>query len=106
MKIVPEILSPNGFLVEDSQGPIAVCWVYFTFDCPRASIDDVYARPDADAVALVQAWRSLDRACSDFIRSRGYPVVSTFADEKLASILKREGWIVSTKPHVHVLKVL
>jgi hypothetical protein len=112
MTIVPQLLSPNGFLVEDEHGPLAVCWVYLIFDCPRASIDDFYARLCADAWKIKQAWHILERAVIAFLsklrdcngKPIRYPVLTTFADAKLAAFLKSDGWHVGEKAHYHILK--
>lgn len=112
MAIVPQLLSPNGFLVEDEQGPVAVCWVYLVFDCPRASIDDFYAKPGVEAWEIKKAWHALERAAISFLSKLRdcnghpirYPVLTTFADAKLAAFLKGDGWHVSEKAHYHILK--
>lgn len=112
MVLIPQMLSPNGFIVEEDDGPIAVCWVYLVFDCPRASIDDFYARPGANVWAIKKAWEMLERTVIGFLSNlrdcKGepirYPVLSTFADSNLAEFLKGEGWHVGTKPHFHILK--
>lgn len=112
MQIHPALLSPNGFLVEDDEGPLAVCWVFLTFDCPRASIDDFYARPGANVWDIKKAWEMLERTVIGFLSKLRdcnggtvrYPVLSTFADANLAEFLKGAGWHVGTKPHFHILK--
>ena len=112
MILIPQMLSPNGFIVEDDDGLIAVCWAYLTFDCARASIDDFYARPGANVWAIKKAWEMLERTVIRFLSNlrdcKGepirYPVLSTFADANLAEFLKGAGWHVGTKPHFHILK--
>jgi hypothetical protein len=114
MALVPQLLSPNGFLVEDDDGPIAACWVYLTLDCPRASIDDFYARPNACAWKIKQAWQSMERAVFGFLSnlrdcngdSVRYSVLSTFADSKLSEFLRSEGWHVGQKSHYHIIKAV
>jgi len=112
MALVPQLLSPNGFLVDDEEGPVMAAWVYLIYDCPRVSIDDFYGRPGASAGRLRKAWGVLQSAIFSFLsklrdcqeKPLDYAIVSTFADEALATILKADGWHVGTKPHVHVLK--
>ena len=114
MIIVPQLLSPNGFLVEDESGPLAVAWVYLIYDCPKASIDDFYGRPGASGQALRQAWQKLESAIFSFLsklrdcqeKPMSYAVVTTFADEQLSTFLKSDGWNVGAKPHVHVMKFI
>lgn len=114
MVLIPQLLSKNGFLIEDEHGPIAACWVYLMFDCHRASIDDFYARPSANVWAVKKAWKMLERTAIDFLSKlrdcKGdpvrYPVLTTFADSNLAEFLKRSGWHVGTKPHFHILKTI
>jgi len=114
MALIPQLLSPNGFLVEDDDGPLAACWVYLTLNCPRASIDDFYARPSACPWRIKEAWQSLERVVFDFLSklkdcnggSTGYSVLSTFADSKLSEFLKSEGWHVGKKAHFHILKTV
>lgn len=112
MALIPQLLSKNGFLVEDEDGPLAVAWCYLTFDCPRASIDDFYGRPRASGVKLLQAWEIIESAVFSFLRKLQdcegnplrYAVLITFADEKLSHFLSKTGWHVGKKPHVQVIK--
>ncbi len=113
MALIPQLLSPNGFLIEDDEGPLAACWVYLTLGCHRASIDDFHSRPNASIWKIKEAWQSLERASFDFLsklrdcngNSMGYSFLSTFADSKLSEFLKSEGWHVGQKAHFHILKV-
>ena len=112
MTLVPQLLSPNGFLVEDENGPLAVAWCYITFDCPRASIDDFYGRPEADGIQLLKAWKILESTIFSFLRNlehcQGdrvrYAVVISFVDERLAESLNGLGWFVSTKTFTQIIK--
>lgn len=114
MVLVPQLLSPNGFLVEDGEGPLAVAWVYLIYDCPRASIDDFYGRPGAAGMDLRRAWRMIESAIFSFLaklrdcqeKPLSYSVISTFADEQLSTVLQAEGWHIGSKTHVHVLKTI
>lgn len=112
MALVSQLLSPNGFIVEDEEGPLAAAWCYITFDCPRASIDDFYGRPGADGIQLLKAWRILESAIFSFLRNlehcQGqrvrYAVVISFIDERLAESLKGLGWFVSQKQFTQIIK--
>lgn len=113
MALVPQLLSPNGFVVEDDVGLLAACWVYLTFDCPRASIDDFYTRPGADVWRIKEAWNGLNRVILDFfakLRDNNgpvrYSVLITFANAELSKFLESDGWQVSKKPHYLIMKAI
>lgn len=101
MAIVPQLLSPNGFLVEDERGPLAVCWVYLTFDCPVAMVDNLFTRPGASLKKGLAAWRIMWSAIQSFLSnlkdcngdSLNYSIVRVFCRSPLSRFLK--GWDVT-----------
>ena len=103
VEIAPVFLSPNGFLVEDEQGPLAVCWVYLVFDCPIVIIDHLVTRPGTSLKDGLAAWRILWRTIQAFLsnlrdcndKPLRYKVVRIFTRTPLARFLKADGWHVS-----------
>lgn len=103
MVIVPQLLSPNGFLVEDDEGPLMVAWVYLLFDCPVAMVDHLFTRPNTGLKASLLAWRKIWRTIRDFLENLkscdgtrlDYKIVRVFTRTPLSRFLKADGWHVS-----------
>lgn len=110
VEIAPVILSPNGFLVEDDHGPLAVCWVYLVFDVPIAIIDNFITRPRTSYKKARDAWRVLFRASCAFLANLrdcneqplGYNLIRTFCHPSLAKFMAGEGWQVSPNQYVQI----
>lgn len=103
MVIIPQLLSKNGFLVEDEKGPLAVAWCYLTFDCPLAFVDHFVTRPDSGMTSSLKAWRLIFRCICRYLSelrdcngvALGYKVVRIFTRPAFARFLKADGWEVS-----------
>lgn len=114
MAIVPQLLSPNGFLVEDEQGPVAVCWVYLTFDCPLAFIDHLFTRPGTSMKKCREGWPILWRTIQAYLSNLRacdgtpleYKVVRIFTRTPLARFLKADRWHVSDHTSTQAVYVI
>jgi len=101
--LIPQLLGKNGFIIEDDAGPIAVAFVYLTFDVPLAFIDNLFTRPGTSIKQCREAWPILWRTVQAFLsnlrdcenKPRGYKVVRIFTRTPLARFLKADGWHVS-----------
>jgi hypothetical protein len=110
VEIAPVILSPNGFLIEDDRGPLAVCWSYLVFDVPIAIIDNFITRPNTSLKQAKDAWRMLFRAVRSFLgnlrdcngKPLGYNLIRTFCHSSLAKFMESEGWQVSSTQYVQI----
>jgi hypothetical protein len=111
MILHPALLSPNGFLVEDDAGPLAVCWIYLIFDVPFVAIDNLFSRPGTSLKDGREAWAMLWRTIKGFLSNlrdcKGEPIrykyVRSFCRPELARLIKRDGWKVADRPSVQVL---
>lgn len=105
MVLIPQLLSKNGFLVEDEDGPIAVAWCYLTFDCPLAYVDHLFTRPKTSLKKGLAAWRLIWRTIQAFLlnlrdcngNALSYKIVRVFTCPELSRFLKSDGWKVSAK---------
>lgn len=103
MVLIPHLLGKNGFMIEDECGPIAVAFVYLTFDVPLAFIDNLFTRPGTSIRQCREAWPILWRTVLAFLANLrdcnggalSYKVVRIFTRTPLARFLKAEGWHVS-----------
>lgn len=108
--LVPGLLSPVGFIVEDDQGPAGVCWVYLMFDVPVAVIDNLYTRPGLKVGQLRPIWGMLWRCVLGYLerlkdcdgQPLRYNVIRTFAIEPLARLAETEGWFRAGKAHQQI----
>jgi len=111
MKIYEALLSPNGFLVEDSKGPLAVCFVYLVFDCSFVFMDNLWSRPNTSLKDGRKAWAMIWRTTKGFLsnlkdgqeRPIRYSFVRNFCRPELARLIKKDGWIVADRPSIQVL---
>lgn len=114
MQIHPALLSPNGFLVEDDKGPLAVCFVYLVFDCSFVFMDNLWSRPGTSLKDGRAAWAMIWRTTKAFLsnlrdgqeRPIRYSFVRNFCRPELARLIKKDGWIVADRPSVQVLYAL
>jgi hypothetical protein len=103
MQLIPQLLSPNGFLVEDDKGPLAVCFVYLVFDVPFVFMDNLWSRPNTSLKDGREAWAMIWRTTKAFLSNlrdcNGEPIrykfVRNFCRPELARLIKRDGWKVS-----------
>lgn len=104
MAIVPQLLSPNGFLVEDEQGPVMVAFVYLMFDCPIVQVDHLLGRPGTGIKAIRQAWEMIQRIIIGFvgrINEQGgysYRVLRCFVTPITAKESGKMGWHIDATP--------
>lgn len=114
MALDPVLLSPNGYFVEDEHGPLAVAWLYLTFDVPIASIDNFFTRPNIGMRQARQAWRKIFRVIKAHLselrtRHEGgaeYKLLRTFCRAELGRYLKADGWEVAERPSIQILYAL
>jgi len=114
MVLIPQLLSPNGFLVEDDNGPLMSCWVYLVFDCPFVFIDNLYSRPNSSLKNSMAAWAMLWRTVKSFLSNlrncNGEPIeyklVRNFCRPELARLIKRDGWHIGERHTIQVTYAL
>jgi len=114
MTLIPQLLSPNGFLVEDDNGPLMVCWVYFVLDCSFVFIDHLVGRPNSSLKNSMKAWAILWRTVKLFLanlrdcngNSIEYKLVRNYCRPELARLIKRDGWNIADRPSIQVTYAL
>lgn len=114
MQIHPALLSPNGFLVEDDKGPLAVCFVYLVFDCPFVFMDNLWSRPKTSLKDGRAAWAMIWRTTLAFLaglrdgqgNAIRYSFVRNFCRPELARLIKKDGWIVADRLSAQVIYAL
>lgn len=114
MALIPQLLSPNGFLVEDDDGPLMVCFVYLVFDCPFVFMDHLVSRPNSSLKASLKAWAMIWRTAKTFLSNlrdcNGEPIsykfVRNFCRPELARLIKKDGWLVADRPSLQVIYAL
>jgi hypothetical protein len=112
--VIPQMLSKNGFMIEDEAGPIAVAFVYLTFDVPLAFIDHLFTRPGTSIKQCREAWPLFWRTVQAFLSNLrdcnggalGYKVVRVFTRTPLTRFLKADGWHVSTHTSTQAVYVI
>jgi hypothetical protein len=114
MTLIPQLLSPNGFLVEDDNGPLMVCWVYLVFDCPFVFIDNLFSRPNSalknSMEAWVMIWRTVKLFLANLIDCNGnpmeYKLVRNYCRPEFARFAKKDGWHVADRLSIQVTYAL
>ena len=114
MTLIPHLLGPRGFVVEDEQGPMAVAFVYLTFDVPLAFIDNLFTRPGTSMKKCREGWPILWRTIQAYLSNLrdcnggqlGYKVVRIFTRTPLARFLKADGWHVSDHTSTQAVYVI
>ena len=100
MVLIPQLLSKNGFLVEDEEGPLLVAFGYLLFDCPIVQIDHLLGRPNASIKPIRQAWLMIQRAIIEWIQNINkdcgfdYRVIRGFVEPRTAIESEKMGWNV------------
>jgi len=110
----PYLLGKNGFLIEDEKGPLAVAFVYLTFDVPMAFIDNLFTRPGTSIKKCREAWPILWRTVQAFLanlrdcenKPLGYKVVRVITRTPLARFLKADGWHISDHSSTQAVYVI
>lgn len=103
MALIPQLLSPNGFIVEDEEGPLLVAWVYLTFDCPLAFVDHLLTRPSSSLKSSLKAWRIFWQTTLSFLsklrdcngNALAYKIVRIFTRPAFSRFLRADGWQIS-----------
>lgn len=111
MSIIPQLLSPNGFLVEDESGPVLAVWAYLVFDCPMVLVDHLFTRPRTPLKKSLEAWRIAWRAIKGFLanlrdcngKPLAYKIVRIFTLPAFVKILKKEGWMLSENHSIQAI---
>lgn len=104
MVIVPQLLSPNGFLVEDEDGPLMVAFGYLLFDCPIVQIDHLLGRPGSDIRNIRKAWEAIQRAVIGWIENinkdcaMNYRLIRCFVAPITAHESEKMGWHIDPTP--------
>lgn len=112
MVIAENLIPPDAYMVEDETGPAAFAVLYFRTFCPVCSLDHFTTRPGMTGRQSLEAWKELESAAFARVmalRESGeadYRVFETFADERLAVHAESIGYIVGSKPHVHIAKLI
>jgi len=112
--VIPQLLGKNGFVIEDEKGPIAVAFVYLTFDVPLAFIDNLFTRPGTSIKECREAWPIFWRTVQTYLSNLrdceggalGYKVVRIFTRTPLARFLRSDGWHVSDHTSIQAVYVL
>ena len=102
MTLIPHLLGPRGFVVEDEQGPMAVAFVYLTFDVPLAFIDNLFTRPGTSIRKCREGWPILWRTIQAYLSNLrdcngdalNYNVVRIFCRSPLARFIGSD-WVTS-----------
>ena len=102
MVLIPQLLGKNGFLIEDDCGPLAVAFVYLTFDVPLAFIDNLFTRPGTSIKKCREAWPILWRTIQAYLANLrdcngdalNYNVVRIFCRSPLARFISSD-WVTS-----------
>lgn len=102
MALIPQLLGKNGFLIEDERGPLAVAFVYLTFDVPLAFIDNLFTRPGTSIKQCREAWPILWRTIQTYLANLrdcngdalNYNVVRIFCRSPLARFIGSD-WVTS-----------
>lgn len=102
MAVIPQLLGPRGFIVEDELGPLAVAFVYLTFDVPLAFIDNLFTRPGTSIKQCREAWPILWRTIQAYLANLrdcngdalNYNVVRIFCRSPLARFIGSD-WVTS-----------
>ena len=108
------ILSPNGFVAEDSRGPIAMVWVFLVFDAPFVIVDNFFSRPQSSVRQVRDAWAVMFRVIKSFLANlrdcKGvaikYPLIRTYCRAELGKFFKEDGWGVAERPSLQITYVL
>lgn len=103
ISLVPELLSPYGFLAEDEHGPVGVLWAYLLCDVPVAMIDNQFTRPGLRGRQALRCWESLWSSVKTWLgmlkRPDGEPlnyrIVRAFCVPGMVPQAERSGWHVS-----------
>ena len=114
MAIIPQLLGPRGFIVEDEHGPLAVAFVYLTFEVPVAFVDNLFTRPGTSMKKCREGWPILWRTIQSYLANLrdcngvalGYRVVRIFTRTPLARFLKADGWHVSDHTSIQAVYVI
>ena len=102
MAVIPQILGPRGFIVEDELGPVAVAFVYLTFEVPVAFVDNLFTRPGTSMKKCREAWPILWRTIQAYLANLrdcngdalNYNVVRIFCRSPLARFIGSD-WVTS-----------
>jgi len=111
MCLAPQLLSTDGWIVEDESGPLAVAFVYLVFGVPMALVDHLVIRPRASIAKAREAWAMLWNTIQSFLSNlrdgQGTPIrykfVRNFCRPELARLIKRDGWKVADRPSIQVI---
>jgi hypothetical protein len=102
MTLIPQLLSPNGFLVEDENGPLMVAFGYLMFDCPIVQIDNLLGRPLSNIKSIRKAWVIIQRAIIAWVKNINetggfnYCLIRSFVSPITANESAKIGWNVDS----------
>jgi hypothetical protein len=112
LDLVPEFLSPHGFLASDEHGPALAVWAYMILDVPVIQLDHLVSRPALSLRLLREAWDSLIRTVEYWVRiinkdsGLRYRALRCFCDGRLLKEAKRESWTASEPQYFQIIKAL
>jgi len=101
--LLPPLLSPNGFLVEDD-GPLLVAFAYLMFDCPIVQIDHLLGRPGANIGRVREAWQMMQGALVEWVKGineasgYNYRIFRCFTSPEIAREAAKNGWLIDSQP--------
>ena len=102
MTLIPQLLSPNGFLVEDENGPLMVAFGYLIFDCPIVQIDNLLGRPLSNIKSIRKALAIIQRAIIGWIKNINetggfdYRLIRCFVSPIMAGECAKIGWNIDS----------
>jgi hypothetical protein len=102
MTLIPQLLSPNGFLVEDDDGPLMVAFGYLMFDCPIVQIDNLLGRPLSNIKSIRKAWMMIQRSIIEWVKNINqtggfnYFLIRSFVSPITASESAKIGWNIDS----------
>lgn len=110
--LVPEILSPHGFLAEIDGVPLMCAWGAMILDTPFMEIDHVYASPRVTKKTGLEAWGALVAMFKSWalaINRAGGAQVQAFKiamNAAMAPYAKRTGGLVGNMPLLNCIYTL
>jgi len=98
--MLPEV----SIIVESNGQKVAFASLYFR---PlMCAIDHFTVNPEVTPESALHAFQELERFACEQAKLQGARIIQTFVEQRISSIMQRNGYFISDKPHVLATKVI
>ena len=104
------LLTPHGFMAEESGRPALVVWAYLILDVPVIQLDHLCSVPGLSMQSLRAAWSAILQCVKEWVKiinstsGLNYNVLRCFCDRRMLGEAAKDGWTITSNEFFQIVK--